>query len=65
MGSPGGSVVNNLSAIAGNVGPIPGSERSPGEGNGNPLLYSCLGNPRDRGAWKATIHGVAKESGMT
>ena len=43
-------VVNNLSANAGDVGSIPGSGRSPGEGNGNPLLYSCLGNPRDRGA---------------
>ena len=39
---------------------IPGSERSPGEGNGNPLQYSCLGNPMDRGAWRATVHGVAK-----
>ena len=39
--------------------------RSPGEGNGNPLQYSCLGNPRDRGAWQATVHGVPKGSGMT
>ena len=39
---------------------IPGLGRSPGEGNGNPLQYSCLGNPMDRGAWQATIHGVAK-----
>jgi len=39
---------------------IPESGRSPGEGNGNPLQYSCLGNPMDRGAWKATVHGVAK-----
>ena len=39
---------------------IPGSGRSPGEGNGNPLQYSCLGNPVDRGAWGATVHGVAK-----
>ena len=39
---------------------IPGSERSPGKGNGNPLQYSCLGNPMDRGAWWATIHGVAR-----
>ena len=38
----------------------PGSGRSPGEGNGNPLQYSCLGNPMDRGAWQATAHGVAK-----
>ena len=44
----------------GNIGSIPGSGRSPGEGNGNPLQYSCLGNPMDRGAWQATVHGVAK-----
>ena len=49
-------MVNNLSADAGDVGSIPGSGRSPGEGNGNPLLYSCLGNPRDRGAWQATYN---------
>jgi len=42
------------------VGLIPGSGRPPGEGNGNPLLYSCLGNPMDRGAWWATVHGVAR-----
>ena len=41
-------------------GLIPGSGRSPGEGNGNPLQHSCLGNPTDRGAWRATVHGVAK-----
>ena len=41
-------------------GLIPGSERSPGEGNGNPLQYSCLENPMDGGAWLATVHGVAK-----
>ena len=40
--------------------PIPGSGRSPGEGNGNPLQYSCLENPMDGGAWLATVHGVAK-----
>ena len=45
---------------AGDLGSIPGSGRSPGEGNGNPLQYSGLGNPTDRGAWGATIHGVAK-----
>ena len=45
---------------AGDLGLIPGSGRSPGEGNGNPLQYSCLGNPMDRGAWRATVHGVAK-----
>ena len=42
------------------VGLIPGSERSPGEGNGNPLQYSCLENPMDRGAWQAMFHGVEK-----
>ena len=45
---------------AGGLGSIPGSGRSPGEGNGNPLLYSCLQNPMDRGAWKAIVHGVAR-----
>ena len=45
---------------AGDLGSIPGLGRSPGEGNGNPLQYSCLENPMDRGAWLATVHGVAK-----
>ena len=45
---------------AGDPGLIPGSGRSPGEGNGNPLQYSCLENPMDGGAWWATVHGVAK-----
>ena len=45
---------------AGDAGLIPGSGRSPGEGNGNPLQYSCLENPMDRGAWLATVHEVAK-----
>ena len=45
---------------AGNLGSIPGSGRSPGEGNGHPLQYSCLENPMDRGAWWAAVHGVAK-----
>jgi len=45
---------------AGDLGLIPGLGRSPGEGNGNPLQYSCLGNPMDRGAWWVTVHGVAK-----
>ena len=45
---------------AGHMGSIPGSGRSPGEVNGNPLQYSCLGNLIDRGAWRATVHGVAK-----
>ena len=44
----------------GDLGSIPGLGRSPGEGNGNPLQYSCLENPRDQGAWWATVHGVAK-----
>ena len=50
---------------AGDVGSVPGSGRSPGEGNGNPLQYSFLGNPMDRGAWQATVHGTTKESDMT
>ena len=64
LGFPGGSVVN-LSTSAGDVGSIPGLGRSPGEGNGNPPQYSYLGNPMDRGAWWATVHGVAKELVMT
>ena len=44
----------------GDLGLIPGSGRSPGEGNGDPLQYSCLGNPMDRGAWGTTVHGVTK-----
>ena len=59
-GFPGGSTVKNPPANAGDVGLIPGSGRSPGEGDGNPLQNSCLGNPMDRGAWLATDHGVAK-----
>ena len=50
--------------IAGDAGLFPGSGGSPGEGNGSPLQYSCLGNPVDRGAWKATDHGVTKKSDM-
>ena len=60
VGFPGGSVVKNSSANAGDTGSIPGWGRSPEEGNGNPLQYSCLGNPMDRDAWWATVHGVAK-----
>ena len=56
-----GSLDGKASAYnAGDPGPIPGSGRSLGEGNGNPLQYSCLENPMDRGAWWATVHGVAK-----
>jgi len=56
-------VVKNLPASAGDireVGSIPGSARSPGGGHGNPLQYSCLENPMDREAWRATVHGVAQ-----
>ena len=58
MGFPFGSVIKNPPANVGDSGLIPGWGRSPGEGNGNPLPYSCLGNPMDRGAWWATVHGV-------
>ena len=61
-------MVKNPSANTGdirNVGSIPGLGRSPGVGNGNPLQDSCLENPIDRGAWQATVHGVAKELNMT
>ena len=51
-----------LTCNAGDTASIPGSGRSPGVGNGNPLQYSCLGNPMGRGAWRATVHGVTKES---
>ena len=59
-GDPGGSVVKNPPANTGDSGLIPGSGGIPGEGNGNPLQYSCLGNPIGRGAWQATVHGVTK-----
>jgi len=65
LGLPSGSVVKNTPANAGDVGSVAGSGRSPGEGNGNLLQYSCLGNPVDREAWRATVHGVAKESDTT
>ena len=64
MGFPGGSEVKNPPASAGVTGSIPGLERSPEGGNGNPLQYSCLEDPMDRGAWQATVHGFA-ESGTT
>ena len=57
---PGGSHGKESACSAGDPGSIPGSGRSPGEGNGNPLQYPCLENPTDRGAWQATVHGVAK-----
>ena len=59
-GFQGGSVVKNLPANAGDANSILGLGRSPGEENGNPYQYSCLENPMDRGAWWATVHGVAK-----
>jgi len=62
---PGGSVIKNPPPNAGNVSLTPGMGRSSGEGNGNLLQYSCLGNPMDRGAWWTTVHGVAKELDMT
>ena len=61
-GFPGGSVVKNLPANAGDTGLNPVAGRFPGEGNGNPLQYPSLGNIMDRGAWQATVHGVTKES---
>ena len=60
MSFPGGSVIKNPPPNSGDMGSIPGSGRSLREGNGNALQYSCLGNPIDRGAWWATVHGVAK-----
>ena len=61
LGFLGGSLVKNPPANAGDVGSISGLGRSPGEGTGNPLQYSCLENPMDGGAWRATVCGVAKE----
>ena len=55
---------NQSACQAGDVGSIPGSGRTPRKGNGNPLQYSCLDNPIDRGAWQATVHGVTGESDM-
>jgi len=60
MGFPGGSVSKEYACSAGDLGLIPGSGRSPGEGNGNPLQCSCLENPMDRGAWLATAHGFTR-----
>ena len=63
MGFPDDTVVKNLPANAGdtgNVGSIPGSRRSPGGGNGNPLQYFCLKSPMEREAWQAAVHGVTQ-----
>ena len=66
MGFPGSAVVKNLSACdAGDVGSVSDLGRSPGEGNGKTLQYSCLGSPMDRGAWQATVYRVAKELDTT
>ena len=59
------SVAKNLLANAGDSGSILELGRSPGGGNGNSLQYCCLGNPMDRGAWWAVVHGVAREADMT
>ena len=62
-GFPGGSDSKESTCNAGDPGSIPASRRSLGEGNSNPLQYSCLENPTDRGAWQATVHGVANGYG--
>ena len=59
-GLPDGSDGKEYACYVGDLGLIPGSRRSPGEGNGNPLQYSCLENPMDRGAWSTIVHGVAR-----
>ena len=64
-GFPIGTMVENPPANAGDAGSIHGSGRSPGEGNGNPLQYSCLGNPMGRGAWWTTVHEISKELDTT
>ena len=64
LGFPGGLAVKNQPTNAGDTGDtglIPGSGRSPGEGSDNPLQYSCLGNPMNRGAWPATVHRITKQ----
>ena len=60
LGFPHSSVGKESACNAGDLGLIPGSGRCLGEENGNPLQYSCLENPRDRGAWQAPVHGVAR-----
>jgi len=58
-------VVKNLPVNAGDIGLIPGLGRYPGGGNGNPLQYSCLGNPMNRGTWRATVYRISEESDTT
>ena len=65
LGFPWYSAGKESACNAGDPGSIPGSGRSAGEGKGSPLQYSCLGNPMDRGAWRDTVYGVAKESDLT
>ena len=60
LGFPGGSVSKESACNADDLSPIPGLGRSPGGGHGNPLQYSCLENPMDRGAWQAIVHRVAQ-----
>ena len=60
MGFPGGSNGKEFACNAGDLGSVPGLQRSPGEGNGHPLQYSCLEKSMERGAWQAIVHGVAK-----
>ena len=62
MGFPHSSVGKESACSAGDLGLVPGLGRSSGEENGNPLQYSCLENPMDRGTWQATVHGVSQES---
>ena len=63
LGSPGGSDNKESACNAGDAGSIPGLGESPGEGNGNPLQYSCLDNSMDREAWWTAVHGVTKNLG--
>ena len=65
LGFPGGSDSKESACNAGDLGLIPGSGRSPGEGNGNPLQYSCLENSMDRGAWWATVYAVGRKESDT
>ena len=60
MGFPGGSVSKESPCSAGDLSLIPGWGRSPVEGNGNPLQYSCLGDPVDRGTWRVTVYGITE-----
>ena len=65
MGFPRGSAGKESACNVGDLGSIPGLRRSPGEGSGYPLQYSCLENPMDRGTWWSTVYGVVEESDMT